>query len=950
MPPRLPRVEPALLTALEAAVPNGLHAHASDRLGHAHDASHYLLTPQAVVTPTGADQIAGLLRASAAQGVPLTFRSGGTSLSGQASSAGVLVDTRTNFREIEVLDDGLRVRVQPGATVRAVNARLARYRRKLGPDPASEGACTIGGVVANNSSGMSCGTEFNTYRTLDSAVLVLPSGTMIDTSERDADARLRALEPQLHEGLLRLRDRVRGNPASLKTIETLFSIKNTMGYGVNSFVDYDTAVDILLHLVIGSEGTLAFVASATFRTLPALSHLATGFLVFEDLDRATGALPELVAAGFATIELLDSTSLRVAQRDPQATADLLALNVDSQAALLVEHQTDSPELLAERVAGSRSLLEKLPLTGPAVLSTDPTTRAALWHIRKGLYATVAGNRPSGTTALLEDIAVPVPALLDTCTALVELFERHGYDDSVIFGHAKDGNIHFMLNERFDDASSLDRYVAFTDDMVEMVLGHDGTLKAEHGTGRIMAPFVRRQYGDELFGVMQELKRLVDPVGLLNPAVLLNEDPTAHISNLKITPTVEAEVDRCVECGYCEPVCPSKDLTLTPRRRIVLRREMADAEAAGDTQLLASLRADYQYDGVDTCAVDGMCATACPVLIDTGDLVRSLRQEQRTGFEQAAWKTASTHWEGATGLGGFVMNTVKKLPAPLVTAAAAAARAVIGTDTVPLWTKDLPAGGVAREQRHDPHPEVVYFAACIGTMFGPADGAPGVSRAFLDLCERTGVQLTTPEGMAGLCCGTPWKSKGLSEGYERMRERVLPALWEASDHGHIPVVVDAASCTEGVEKLVGSRDDRFPGLRIIDAVQFVDERMLASLTVTARIGALALHPTCSSVQLGTNDALTRIASTLAAEVVVPDDWGCCAFAGDRGMLHPELTASATAREAEAVNSRHFDAYASTNRTCELGLTRATGHQYEHLLETLERATRPTPEASGAENPH
>ena len=939
MPARLPSVEPSLLSALEAVAPGGLHSRPSDRLGHAHDASHYLLIPQAVVAPTGVDQIVGLLRASAQQSVTLTFRSGGTSLSGQASSAGVLVDTRSNFRDIEVLDDGLRVRVQPGATVRAVNARLARYKRKLGPDPASEGACTIGGVVANNSSGMSCGTEFNTYRTLESAVLVLPSGNVIDTSEPDADARLRALEPGLHEGLLRLRDRVRANPASMATIATLYSIKNTMGYGLNSFVDHDTAIDILLHLVVGSEGTLAFVASATFRTLPALSQLATGFLIFDDLDHATAALPELVASGFATIELLDATSLRVAQRDPQATALLLELHVDLHAALLVEHQADSRELLAERVENSRALLERLPLASSAELSPDPKTRAALWHIRKGLYATVAGDRPSGTTALLEDIAVPVPALLDTCKQLVELFDRHGYEDSVIFGHAKDGNIHFMLNERFNDASSLDRYVAFTDEMVDLVLGNEGTLKAEHGTGRIMAPFVRRQYGNELFGVMQEIKRLADPSGLLNPGVLLNEDPTSHISNLKITPAVEKEVDRCVECGYCEPVCPSKDLTLTPRLRIVLRREMADAEAAGDTELLKSLQDDYQYDGVDTCAVDGMCATACPVRIDTGDLVRRLRHEQRNSVEQAAWNTAAKHWGGTTKLGRFALSAVKKLPAPFVTGASALGRKIIGSETVPLWEKDLPAGGVPRRPRHDTDPEVVYFAACIGTIFGPADGTSGVTRAFLDLCERAEVHLTIPDGIASMCCGTPWKSKGLSDGYNEMRERVLPMLWEASGHGRIPVVCDAASCTEGVEQLIGSSDRRYPGLRIIDAVQFVDERVLGQLTVTTPLGSLALHPTCSSTHLGTNDTLSRIAATIADEVVVPEGWGCCAFAGDRGMLHPELTASATSREADSVKSRDFDAYASTNRTCELGLTRATGQQYEHLLETLERATRP-----------
>lgn len=939
MPKRLPEIAPGLLDALEIAVPGQLRSRASDRLAHAHDASHYLLTPQAVVTPNSAEQISALLRTSAEQGVALTFRSGGTSLSGQSSSGGILVDSRRNFREIEVLDGGRRVRAQPGATVRQVNARLSPYKRKLGPDPASESACTIGGVVANNSSGMACGTEFNSYRTLESAILILPSGTVLNTAWNDADNRLRELEPELFTGLLRLRDRIRARPSSLATIEKLYAIKNTMGYGLNSFVDHDSAIQILLHLAIGSEGTLAFIAEATFTTIPALSHLATGLLVFDKLEGATGALTELVAAGFATIELLDATSLRVAQRDPQAIDLLRSLRVDGHAALLVEHQANTGDALAEQIEGSRLLLAGLPVSSPAILSPDAQTRAALWHIRKGLYATVAGNRPSGTTALLEDIAVPVPALLDTCTQLVTLFDRFGYEESVIFGHAKDGNVHFLLNERFNDASMLDRYTAFTEEMVALVLGNDGTLKAEHGTGRIMAPFVRRQYGDELYEVMLEVKRLCDPHGLLNPGVLLNEDPQSHIQNLKVTPTVEKEVDRCVECGYCEPVCPSKDLTLTPRQRIVLRREIADAEAAGDKALLEELHADYQYDGIDTCAVDGMCQTACPVHIDTGDLVRRLRAEQRTRAEQAGWKLAANHWDGATRIGGAALTAVKKLPAPLIVGAANVARSLAGSDLVPLWSKDLPGGGAARRSRTDENPEAVYFAACIGTMFGPAEGSPGVTSAFLDLCDRAGISLTVPEHIASMCCGTPWKSKGLTAGYDDMRELVLPSLWEASRHGELPVVCDAASCTEGIEKLIGSTDSRFPGLKIIDAIEFVDDRILKRLTVTTPLGSLALHPTCSSTHLGTNDALGRIASAISDDVVIPEGWGCCGFAGDRGMLHPELTASATAREAASVATREFDVYASTNRTCELGLTRATGHEYEHLLESLERATRP-----------
>jgi D-lactate dehydrogenase len=929
-----------LVAALDAAAPGMVGARASDRLGFAHDASHYLLVPQAVVAPWDAGQVAALLRVSAERGVPLTFRSGGTSLSGQATADGVLVDTRRNFKQIEVLDDGARVRIQPGATVRAVNARLARYGRKLGPDPASESACTIGGVVANNSSGMACGTEFNTYRTLESAVLVLPSGTVLDTGLPDADERLRALEPEIYEGLSRLRDRVRGNPASVERIRTLYSIKNTMGYGVNSYVDHDRPVDVLLHLVVGSEGTLAFVAEATFRTVPSHAHAATALLMFPDLAAATGSLPALVDAGFATIELLDATSLRVAQELPDADEMLRSLEVRDHTALLVEHQQPTTEELDDRVAASVAVFGGLPLTGPGALSTDAESRAALWHIRKGLYTSVAGARPSGTTALLEDVAVPVERLLPTCQELTRLFDAHGYAGSVIFGHAKDGNVHFMLNEDFDVPENIERYLRFTDDMVDLVLGHDGTLKAEHGTGRIMAPFVRRQYGDELYEVMQETKRLLDPHGLLNPGVLLDEDPAAHISHLKSTPTVEVEVDRCVECGYCEPVCPSKDLTTTPRRRIVLRREIARARDTGDADLLARLEDEYQYDAIDTCAVDGMCQTACPVLIDTGDLTRRLRGKQRGRVEQRVWRTAARHWDGTTRAAATALTVARTVPAPLPRGATAVGRALLGDEVVPAWSSDLPRGGTRRRPRPAEAPVAVYFPACISAMFGPAgDGeqqGPGVQDAFLALCERAGVEVRVPEGIGSLCCGTPWKSKGLSDGYEAMRAQVVPALRTATDEGALTVVVDAASCTEGLIRLLEDE-----GVAVMDAVAFVDATVLPQLPPARRVPSVAVHVTCSSTQLGLNPAILRVAAAAAEEVVQPDDWSCCAFAGDRGLLHPELTAAATAPEARSVAEHPAAAYASVNRTCELGMTRATGHPYRHVLEVLEEATRTVP---------
>lgn len=921
-----------LLGALERAVPGGVTARLSDRLAMAHDASHFLLTPEAVVTPRDADEVVFLLAVLAEQGRSLTFRSGGTSLSGQAGGAGVLVDVRRHFGAITVLDDGLRVRVQPGAVVRAVNLRLQRHGRKLGPDPASESACTVGGVIANNSSGMACGTELNSYATLDSAVLVLAGGAVLDTGAPDADEVLAAAEPEVAAGLLRLRDRIRADPAAVAEIRRLYAIKNTMGYGLNSFLDHDRPAKILEHLMVGSEGTLGFVAEATFRTVPAHPCAATGLLVFDHLAEATAAIPALRAAGFATVELLDATSLRVGQTDPQADAALRGLTVVDHAALLVELQAPDAAALAAAEAAAREVISGLPLTLPAGLSTDPAVRAALWHIRKGLYAAVAGHRPSGTTALLEDIAVPVDRLLATCEALTALFTRHGYADSVIFGHALHGNLHFLLNEHFEDPASVRRYLAFTEDLVDLVLAQGGTLKAEHGTGRIMAPFVRRQFGDELFAVMVEVKRLLDPDGLLGPGVLLNEDAGAVVADVKPVQPVEAEVDRCVECGYCEPVCPSRDLTTTPRRRIVLRREIARARALGRTAVADELERDYDYDAIQTCAVDGLCQTACPVLINTGDLVARLRAEDASRTEAAGWAWAARHWGGVTRAGSLTLTGLDALPGPVVTALSDGARRLAGADTVPRYDPTL-HGGAVRRPRPARQPVATYLPACIGTLFGASPG-PGVGAAFLELCDRAGVQVRVPEGIDGLCCGTPWKSKGMREGHAAMRERVVTTLAPlAKGPGEpLPLVVDAASCTEGYRTLLGG-DPSTAAWRVVDVVQFADEVLLPRLPGAARWPSLALHPTCSSVRLGLDPALQRVAAAAAQTVVVPDDWGCCGFAGDRGLLHPELTAAATAPEAAQVRELDVSAHASVNRTCELGLTRATGRPYRHVLEVL-----------------
>ena len=869
-----------------------------DRFAYAHDASHFLLIPKAVeVIPDMLD----MTRLMHSSDKHLTFRSGGTSLSGQASTDGILVDVRKNFRAITVLDNGARVIAQPGATLKEVNIRLAKYGYKLGPDPASEAACTIGGVIANNSSGMICGTEFNTYKTLESLVLILPNGNVINTSGKDADDRLRIIEPLIYEGLIRLRERIRNNPRSIQKIKELFSIKNTMGYGINSFLDFERPIDIFAHLIVGSEGTLGFIAEATFRTVPIKPHVATGFLLFNSMTAATSALPELISTGVSAIELLDATSLKVAKSGTNPGQILEDLKVQEHAGLLIEYQELTDLELINRLEPAESVLSRLSFTSSTGLFRESKIRSNLWHMRKGLYASVAGARTSGTTALLEDIAVPILALAKTCEELTKLFSKFGYTDSVIFGHAKDGNIHFMLNEDFTNTQSTERYLRFTEEMVDLVLSHNGTLKAEHGTGRVMAPFVRKQYGDELYLIMREIKDLFDPANKLNPGVIISNDSKIHVKFLKTTPAVEKEVDLCVECGYCEPVCPSKDLTLTPRQRIVIRREMERARLSGEVDLYRSLKRDYQYAGIDTCAVDGMCSTACPVLIDTGELVKRLRGEQMPKIQRFGWAFLANNWGLVTKMIGVGLTTAKKSK----------------LTKFPKYSKDLPTGGEYRKSIKATSPTAIYFPSCTSSLFDS-----NVRESFLKLCKMAGIEIISPAGIGDLCCGQPWKSKGAEIGYQKMAFKTKKWIDEATKKESLVVISDAASCTQSLSQFGA----------VIDIIDFVDQRIIQNLQFR-QIDSIAIHPTCSSTKSGGDDALLRIARMLSKSIYIPDNWSCCGFAGDRGILFPELTSSATRLMAQEINMKRFDAYVSNNRTCEIGMSRATGRRYRHIIELV-----------------
>jgi D-lactate dehydrogenase len=690
-----------------------------DLAAYASDASFYTLTPAAVVRPKDTGEIKALMAWSRRERVPLTFRAAGTSLSGQAVTAGVLVDVSRDWRSLEILDAGKRVRVGPGVIGGIVNAHLARHGAKLGPDPASIGACMIGGIVANNSSGMCCGTEFNAYRTLESLRFVLASGTEIDTAALGAEEAFAAAEPAMAAGLLVLKSRIEGNPRLVERIRTKYRIKNTMGYALNAFLDFATPLSILWHLLVGSEGTLAFTAEAVFRTIPDLPLKSTGLLLFPTVPAACEAIEPLRASGAKALELMDRASLRSVEGKPGIPGFVNELP-PLAAAVLAEYQATSAEELAESERAFARAAPRLPLTMPPEFTRDVMLQGQLWAARKGLTATIGAMRPPGTSLIFEDVAFPLPRIAAGVIDLQALLVKHGYPDGIVFGHAKDGNIHFIICQSFNDAASIAQYERFTDDLVAMVVDrHDGALKAEHGTGRNMAPFVEREWGADAYAIMREVKRLVDPDGILNPGVLLNDDPRVHLTNLKSLPRVEDEVDRCIECGFCESKCPSRDLTLTPRQRIVIRREQARRNAAGDAAGSRALADGLDYAMQETCATDGMCATACPVGIDTGLLVKRLRAEGTGALAAAAARFAAGAFAGVEVFSRAVLS-------------------------LPFGFKDLPgpAGALPTTGPAD-MADAIYFTSCVTRVLGgPRSAArrPSLAHTMIDVAARAGLRL------------------------------------------------------------------------------------------------------------------------------------------------------------------------------------------------------------------
>lgn len=940
-----------MIESLKKIIPeNRIRARYIDLISYASDAGFYHLVPKAVVQPVSEEEIISLFQFSQQHKIPLVFRAGGTSLSGQSITDGILVDLSQHWNKIQIENAGNAVRLQPGITGAMVNAYLNKYKRKIGPDPSSISAAMMGGILSNNASGMCCGVKLNSYHTTKYIRFILPDGKIFSTENQPDYSRFENECNGLFNSLKDIKHKISLHEVLYNKIRKKYQTKNTVGYSLNAFIDHEHPLDILAHLLIGAEGTLAFIAEAVLQTVPDYPYKSTTLLYFPDIYAACQAIVPLTNAGAVMVELMDRASLHAVE-NLSGMPDIVKTLPETAAALLIEFQENTIGELEERVNKFLLSTSELSLYNAPVFTNDPAEQDFLWKVRKGLFPAVGAVRVSGTTVILEDIAFPVEKLGDAILDLQELFRKYHYINAIIFGHAKDGNIHFVITQSFNTQEEITRYDLFMREVINLVVEkYNGTLKAEHGTGRNMAPFVETEWGGDAYKIMKKIKLAIDPPLLLNPGVIINEDKNVHIKNLKELPSVEEEVDRCIECGYCEHRCPSRDITATPRRKIVIRRTLKKLQVEGDTANYKQLLNQYQYDVLDTCAVDGLCATACPVDINTGDLVKRLRRENHSAAANKIALLVAKHfkaveWGARAALKmGFDIN--KMFGKNTMITITRGVKKMI--PTMPLWSTQIgypPDCSVIKLKKQADAPRakstVVYFPSCISRMLGTYEGKEkNIMGTFMSICNKSGIDVVVIGNVSGSCCSQIFSSKGFNDACRFTANDIVDRLWKTSREGSLPVIIDVSSCAYTLHNirhiLNEGNKNRFDQLTILDSVDFLHDIVMPTAIVKQKKSNIVLHPVCSLEKMKTVNKFIRLAKHFADDVTVPKYAGCCGMAGDRGFLFPELIIAATNPEALEVSEQQYTGYYSSTKTCEIAMSEAVKENYESILYLVDEA--------------
>ncbi len=906
------------------------------------DASFYRLVPKLVIRAHSVYEVREIICNANSLEIPLTFRAAGTSLCGQAITDSVLVVVAEGFKNYSISTGGGYIKLEPGIRGAVANRLLSRYGKKIGPDPASIDSAMIGGIAANNASGMCCGTSQNSYKTIADINIILPDGTDLDTADLHSVERFKKSHSHLIEGLENMARRVKENRELKERIERKYKIKNTTGYSLNALVDYSDGIDILKHLIIGSEGTLAFISNITYKTVDDYKNKALALVLFPNIKEACSAVQTLKSMPVSAVELMDRAAIKSVEETPGIPEYLKTLGNEA-AALLIEIREEDKPLLMGRIKRVSNALSTFQTLHPYEFTLDTAEQAILWRVRKETLPTVAGMRKGGTTAIIEDICFPIEHLAEAVTDLRELFDKDGYSSAVIFGHALEGNLHFMFNQNFGETAEVEKYAKLMDDVAQLVVNkYDGSLKAEHGTGRNMAPYVHKEWGEQAYKLMVEIKELFDPKGIMNPGVILNQDSQIHIKNLKPAEQTTAEIDKCMECGFCEKSCVAEGFTFSPRQRVVAIREINRLKKSGERQAeLADMERVFGYMGEKSCATDSLCALACPVKVDNGKLIKEMRHLSHTPKQESRAVWLANHWNNVVWWMRAAWNfayAMRRVFGKRVMGVLADGARWLTAGVIPKWNSSFPKGGgkitkamMGRPQSAE-RPKVVYMPSCLTRSLGlskESQNALALTKLTDMLLRRAGYDVIYPRGLKKLCCGMAFSSKGFVKAGNMLSNNLIAALQEASENGKYPILCDMSPCLYTIKS---NAEDRLP---LYEPAEFAWKYLIPKLQLTKLDESVAVFAVCTAKKLGVDNILADIAKLCAKRVKVVES-NCCGFAGDKGFFMPELNDWGL-RNLKRQIEDCTHGYA-TSRTCEIGLQHHGGIEFCNIFYLIEKASR------------
>ncbi|MFQ5598712.1 MAG: FAD-binding and (Fe-S)-binding domain-containing protein, partial [Nitrospiria bacterium] len=897
---------------------------------YAIDASIYKVKPQAVVLIESKQDLEVTLDFAIARGIPITARSGGTNLTGNAIGEGIILEFSRLSQMLEINSSEAWARVQPGIVYAELNRALAQEGWMFAPDPSSGEMCKLGGMLGNNAAGPHTLKYGATKENVLEMEILLANGHWI--TAKDYAIGDPVLEPFFDENpaLKMVYDLVVQNKAFIQSKRRKVS-KNSSGYNLFDLADgLDQGVFSLHRLFIGSEGTLGLTHAAKIRLMHKPAETATALIYLKSLSEVGEVVNDLLQLEPSALEMMDGNTLDLVGR--------ARFEIPREAGVMLLIEFD--EAIREKMATVKTRMEKADLAGKMAIAFDPAQQAALWTVRKAMYPMLykydAHKKPIN---FADDVVVAAERIPELVAYLEGLVLEKGIAVA-IYGHIGDGNAHINPLLNVNDPNDFNAMIELSREIHQVVMERfDGSLCGEHGDGRVRAEFLKSLYGPELYGLFKQVKRMMDPDNALNPGVKITETPfTEKIDFERLS-------KQCATCGKCNSVCPVYDVV----------GEESNA-ARGWFHILTAPDYSFENSGrvVEACINCKSCRTVCPAGIDVSELILKAREthpnavagslfrlQDRIGFFEALLKLAA--WTQPIWDRPLPRKWIEKLTQPWL-------KGLAPTAKIPA---DMVLPKLAKRHLRDRHAalcdskhRVAYFHGCAANYFDD-----GVGDAVIGLLQQNGVEVALPPQR---CSGTPIQTYGWIDQVRKNARFNIDSL-EAFDQ----VVTGCASCTymlkdyrslfEGKGMKDVEKDWQAKAERLASKVVHISEFMVNEIgwkgsngdgkrkDLSGHSKHVTYHSSCHLRAAGVNheprELLRRLSGVSFVEM--PDADRCAGGAGTFCVKNPGQSAKIFERKRRGVEASGADIVATSCPACMIQLNNGLEGKVEvkHIAELL-----------------